>query len=160
MMIVEWYDQLTNDIWNIVLSNCCFPGYIQHHSSLLRDWLYYYAPAVWGALCDTALGPSVCLSVCPSPRRAVAVGTLASCSLAMCGLRTRPRTDVDPPCHSQLLIAMCWIVYSSCNDQMLLLILAPTDDLCGWAMRAVATIALSTCSHSPLRSCKLFYSVL
>jgi len=107
-----------------------------------------------------AIPRSVRLSLCPSPRRAAAVGTLASCSLAMCGLRTRPRTDVDPPCHSQLLIAMCWIVYSSCNDQMPLLILAPTDDLCGWAMRAVATIALSTCSHSPLRSCKLFYSVL
>ena len=26
-----------------------------------------------------------------------AIGTLAACSLAMCGLRTRPRTDVDPP---------------------------------------------------------------
>jgi len=26
-----------------------------------------------------------------------ATGTLAACSLAMCGLRTRPRTDVDPP---------------------------------------------------------------
>jgi len=37
--------------------------------------------------------PSVCLSVpwrsCPN--------TLAACSLAVCGLRTRPRTDVDPP---------------------------------------------------------------
>jgi len=25
------------------------------------------------------------------------VDTLAACSLAICGLRTRPRTDVDPP---------------------------------------------------------------
>ena len=25
------------------------------------------------------------------------MGTLAACSLAVCGLRTRPRTDVDPP---------------------------------------------------------------
>jgi len=26
-----------------------------------------------------------------------AIGTLAACSLAMCGLRNCPRTDVDPP---------------------------------------------------------------
>ena len=26
-----------------------------------------------------------------------AIGTLAACSLAMCILRARPRTDVDPP---------------------------------------------------------------
>jgi len=34
--------------------------------------------------------PSVRLSVCLS------VSTLAACSLAMCGLRTRPRTDLNP----------------------------------------------------------------
>ena len=44
--------------------------------------------------------PSVCLShgaaaigaQLPQP-----IGTLAACSLAMCGLWTSPRTDVDPP---------------------------------------------------------------
>ena len=59
-----------------------------------------------GALSETAIRPSVC----PSPRCAAAQGaqlTLAggiiyhlagaARSLAMCGLRTRPRTDVDPP---------------------------------------------------------------
>jgi len=48
--------------------------------------------------------PSVCVSVCLShgaaavrAQRPSVIGTLAACSLAMCGLRTRPRTDVDPP---------------------------------------------------------------
>jgi len=48
------------------------------------------------ALSDIAVRPSVC----PSPRRTAARDlscTLAACSLAMCGLRTRPRTNVDPP---------------------------------------------------------------
>ena len=58
----------------------CFETYICHSRSL------------W-SLSNTAIRPSVC----PSPRRAAAVGTLAACSLAMCGLWTRPRTDVDPP---------------------------------------------------------------
>ena len=47
--------------------------------------------------------PSVCLSVCLSHGAAAlgaqlheAIGTLAACSLAMCGLRTRPRTDLNP----------------------------------------------------------------
>ena len=47
-----------------------------------------------GALRDTAIRPFVGLSVCPV---AQAIGTLAACRLAMCKLRTRPRTDVDPP---------------------------------------------------------------
>ena len=39
----------------------------------------------------------VCPSVCPKAQCAAAVGyRLAACSLAVCGLRTRPRTDVDP----------------------------------------------------------------
>jgi len=44
----------------------------------------------WGALSDAAIRPSVCLSVRMSlpPRSAV---------LELCGLRIRPRTDVDPP---------------------------------------------------------------
>ena len=62
-----------------------------------------------GSLIDTAIRPSVRLSVCPS----VGYSTLASwrscpgyrqagCLQAgrppeMCELRTRPRTDVDPP---------------------------------------------------------------
>ena len=48
--------------------------------------------------------PSVCLSVCLSqsaaalgPQLPQAISTLAACSLAMCGLQTRSRTDVDPP---------------------------------------------------------------
>ena len=47
--------------------------------------------------------PSVCLSVRLSHGVAalgvqlpLAIGTLAACSLAVCGLRTRPRTEVDP----------------------------------------------------------------
>ena len=38
----------------------------------------------------------LCPSVCPMAQLSYAVGTLAAGSLAMCGLRTRPRTDVDP----------------------------------------------------------------
>ena len=49
---------------------------------------------------DVIMSPrSVCLSV-PAAIGAQlpwAIGTLAACSLAVCGLRTRPRTDVDPP---------------------------------------------------------------
>jgi len=53
--------------------------------------------------------PSVYLSVCLSHGTAAigaqlpwAIGTLAACSLAMCGLRTRPWTDVDPPPRVEL----------------------------------------------------------
>ena len=53
----------------------------------------YYAPPL-GALSDTAIRPSVRLSV-PTLGRAAALGY--SCSLAMRGLRTRPQTGVDPP---------------------------------------------------------------
>jgi len=45
------------------------------------------------ALSDTAIRPSVC----PTAQLPYAIGTLAACSLAMSGLQTRPRTDVDPP---------------------------------------------------------------
>ena len=47
---------------------------------------------------DTAIRPSVRLSAAALGTQLTwAIGTLAACSLAMCGLRTRPRTDVDPP---------------------------------------------------------------
>jgi len=52
-----------------------------------------------GNLNDNALRPYTS-SVCPSCLGAqlpYAIGTLAACSLAMCGLRTCSRTDVDPP---------------------------------------------------------------
>jgi len=45
---------------------------------------------------DITIRPSLCPSVCPMSQLSYAVGTLAAGSLAMCGLRTRPRTDVDP----------------------------------------------------------------
>jgi len=59
----------------------------------------FYAPAVGGALSDTAIRPSVRLSV-PGrscPRRAAALGYSNRRPPEMCGLRTRPRTEVDPP---------------------------------------------------------------
>jgi len=47
---------------------------------------------------DTAIRPSVRLSApALGAQLPWAIGTLAACSLAMCGLRTRPQTDVDPP---------------------------------------------------------------
>ena len=52
------------------------------------------------AISDTAICLSVCLSHGADALGAQllqATDTLAACSLAMCGLRTRPRTDVDPP---------------------------------------------------------------
>jgi len=58
-----------------------------------------YAPVISGML--EQRDPSVCLS---AGAAAYAIGTLAACSLTMhrrptemCRLRTRPRTDVDPP---------------------------------------------------------------
>ena len=61
---------------------------------LSRDEVIIILPRCRGALSDTATRPSVC----PSCRRAPsAIDTLAACSLSMCGLRTRPRTDIDPP---------------------------------------------------------------
>jgi len=61
--------------------------------------LYFLCPAVGTrALSNTAIRPAVCPSC---PRRAAALGYrhagCLQCSSAMCGLRTRPRTDVDPP---------------------------------------------------------------
>jgi len=49
-----------------------------------------------GALSDTANRPSVCPRALGT-HLSEAIGTLAACSLTMCGLRTRPRTDVGPP---------------------------------------------------------------
>jgi len=49
-----------------------------------------------GALSDTANRPSVCPRALGA-HLPEAIGTLAACSLTMCGLRTRPRTDVGPP---------------------------------------------------------------
>ena len=46
------------------------------------------------ALSDTAIRLSV---PALGAQLLYAIGTLAACSLAMCGLLTRPRTDVDPP---------------------------------------------------------------
>ena len=51
-------------------------------------------PPHGGIISDTAI---VRLSVCPTAQLPYAIDTLAAYSLAMCGLRTRPRTDVDPP---------------------------------------------------------------
>ena len=48
-----------------------------------------------GALCDTAIRPSVLWRSCTRRAAALGLGTLAACSLAICGLRTRPRTKVD-----------------------------------------------------------------
>jgi len=46
----------------------------------------YSTPAVGGgALSDTAIRPSVC----PTAQLPWAIGTLAACSLATCGLQTR-----------------------------------------------------------------------
>jgi len=39
---------------------------------------------------------TICLSVCPMAQLPQAIDTLAACSLAMSGRRTRPLTDVDP----------------------------------------------------------------
>jgi len=47
-----------------------------------------------GAFSDTAIRPSVPTLGVQLPS---AVGTLAACRLALSGLRTCPRTDVDPP---------------------------------------------------------------
>jgi len=47
-----------------------------------------------GASSDTAIRLSV---PALGAQLSWAIGTLAACSLATCGLRTRPRTDVDPP---------------------------------------------------------------
>ena len=58
----------------------------------------HYAPAVGGV--KRYRDPSVCVSHGAAALGAQLpkdIGTLAACSLAMCGLRTRPRTDVDPP---------------------------------------------------------------
>ena len=53
-----------------------------------------YAPAIGGgALSDTAIRPSVC----PMAQLPYTIGSLAACSLAVCGLRTHLRMDVDPP---------------------------------------------------------------
>ena len=49
-----------------------------------------------GALSDTANRPSVCPRALGA-HLPEAIGTLAACSLTMCGLRTRQRTDVGPP---------------------------------------------------------------
>jgi len=59
-------------------------------------------PLYRGTLTDTAIRPFVYLSDCPMAqlpevRICPAIGTLATCSLAMCRLQARPRTDVDPP---------------------------------------------------------------
>jgi len=54
--------------------------------------------AVGVALCDTAIRPFVRLSVpALGAQLPYAIGTLAACSSAVRGVRTRPRTDVDPP---------------------------------------------------------------
>ena len=70
--------------WWCMLTNC--------------NHLIYLCPAVGSeGLSDTTIRPSVCLSVPRRScrRRAAAVGYRhAGC---LCGLRTRPRTDVDPP---------------------------------------------------------------
>jgi len=50
-------------------------------------------PRLTGVLSNTA----VRTSVCPMAQLSQAMGTLVACSVAMCGLRTRPRTNVDPP---------------------------------------------------------------
>jgi len=50
-------------------------------------------PPPYGVLSDTA----VRTSVCPMAQLSQAMGTLVACSVAMCGLWTRPRTNVDPP---------------------------------------------------------------
>jgi len=53
-----------------------------------------------GSLSDTAIRLSVCLShgaAALGAQLPLAIHALAAHSLAMCGLRTRPRTDVDPP---------------------------------------------------------------
>ena len=55
-------------------------------------------PPLQGALSDTAIRPSLYLSVCLSqPRLQARWLPAAGRPPEMCGLRTRPRTDVDPP---------------------------------------------------------------
>jgi len=61
-------------------------------------------PTLWGAFWNSAIRPSVCPSVCLSHGAAVCLGYRHAGCLQlshrqlpeMCGLRTRPRTDVDP----------------------------------------------------------------
>jgi len=59
----------------------------------LADCYLVMPCAVSRTLSGTAIRPSAC----PMAQLPYAIGTLAACSLAMCGLRTRPWTDVDPP---------------------------------------------------------------
>jgi len=71
-------------------------------------------PLHGGSLSDTAIRPSVCLSVCLYPRRSCLGCRHAGCLQlshrrppAMCVPRTRPQTDVDPPrlCHRRTAIS-------------------------------------------------------
>ena len=78
------------------------------HPPLQKSWIrhcsYCYrflfnARHRQGGISDTAIRPSVRVSV-PGrngPRRAAALGYSHRRPPEMCGLRTRPRTDVDPP---------------------------------------------------------------
>jgi len=85
------------------------PEYLQVWVAMWSEARYDDPPRM-GALSDTAICPSAPLSVCLSHGAAAlgaqlpyAMGTLAARQLnhrrssEMCGLRTRPRTDVDPP---------------------------------------------------------------
>ena len=63
-------------------------------------FLTFYARRIGGrAFSDTAIRPPVCLSLCPSLgcRHAGCLQLSHRRPPEMCGLRTRPRTDVDPP---------------------------------------------------------------
>jgi len=55
-----------------------------------------YAPRRTGALCDTAIRPSVPGRSCLRRAAALALGYSHRRTPEICGLRTRPRTDVDP----------------------------------------------------------------
>jgi len=69
-----------------------------HFFKILHTKNYITPPHRRGVLSNTAIRPSIRMSI---PALGVqlpwAIGTLAACSLATCGLRIRPRTDVDPP---------------------------------------------------------------
>jgi len=61
------------------------------HRLHVSCYAVYYAPRRGSGGIKRCHDLSVCLS-----HDAGALGTLAACSLAMCRLRTHPRTDVDP----------------------------------------------------------------
>jgi len=65
---------------------------------ITHDVIYGHGPRSSGAFCNSAIRPCVCpMAQLPSYKHAGCLQFSHRRPPEMCGLRTRPRTDVDPP---------------------------------------------------------------